>query len=70
MARPLPIPLLMAWPLVKELFLRLPLGIRIFSAFHFFDPCGRYARFYGVTDRSNRTGTFTGEPFWTDPSHH
>ena len=29
-------------------------GIRFaLSVFHFFDPCGRYGRFYGVTDRSN-----------------
>ena len=30
-----------------------------------FDPYGRYGRFYGVTDRSNRAVTVTGVPFWT-----
>ena len=32
--------------------------------FRFFDLCGRYGRFYGITDRSNRAVTVTARPFW------
>ena len=38
-------------------------GVRFaLSIFHFLDPCGRYGRFYGVTDRSNHTVAITGGP--------
>ena len=33
----------------------------------FFDPRGRYGRFYGIAGRSNRQGAVTGRPCWTDP---
>ena len=35
-----------------------------------FDPYGRYGRFHGVKDRSNRAVNVTVGPFWTDPLHH
>ena len=30
--------------------------------FHFINPCGHYGRYYGVTDRSNRTVAVTVGP--------
>ena len=49
---------LMAWLLVEELFPRLPLG-RVFIRSS--RSCGRYGRFYGVTDWSNYNFTATGK---------
>ena len=35
-----------------------------------FDPCGRYGRFNGVTERANGPASITGAPCWTDPWRH